>query len=182
MGDANIGDVKEAILVENIPNPDGGNFLNAGARLLESFQDGPALVTNDSANGIANWGKKTSGYETPDIQIIKESTGYNLYLIEQPPNGTAYTYPLPHLQDWRDIGPVHGSGRGASCNVLMADGSVKSFTDVNADGYLNPGFQIGASDNTLFSGYKDSSIELPPTQIFNGVFLAKNPGKGNLDP
>ena len=182
MSDANIGDVKEAILAESIPKPEGGLFLSGGARLLESFSDGPALKANDAANGIANWGKKTSGYETANVEIITESSGYNLYQIEQPPSGTAYTYPLPHLQDWRDIGPVHGSGRGASANVLMADGSVKSFTDVNADGYLNPGFLVLAGDNTLFSGYKDSTIELSPTQIFNGVFLSKTPAKGNLDP
>ena len=69
---------------------------------------------------------------------------------------------------------MHGGGNKASCNVLMADGSVKLFQDTNNDKFLNPGFPV---PNNLTEaeyaaiGYRDSEVELSPTQIFNGVFL-----------
>jgi prepilin-type processing-associated H-X9-DG protein len=178
MGDANVGDVKEAVLLETIPNPQGGAFLPAGARLIESFSDGPALAAVDPSNGIMNWGKVGTGV----VSIYTESPYYSLYDIESPRPGQPSTYPYPHLQDYRDIGVVHGAGKGGTANVLFADGSVKTFTDINGDGYLNPGFVVPSGAQTQFSGYTDSTIELPPTQIFNGVFLQKFPSKGNLDP
>ncbi len=65
-----------------------------------------------------------------------------------------------------------------SCNILMADGSVKLFSDSNGDKFLNPGFPV---PNNLTDaqyaviGYRDSEVELPPTTIFNGVFLHEPP-------
>ena len=49
------------------------------------------------------------------------------------------------LQDYRNFGMVHGG----SCNVLFADGSVRSISDVNDDGHLNNGFGAigGFADN-----------------------------------
>jgi prepilin-type processing-associated H-X9-DG protein len=91
------------------------------------------------------------------------------------------------MQDWRDLGPVHGSGKGGSANILFADGSVKSFSDQNADGYLNPGFDIqtnnppGPTADYSGTGYTDNLQELPPAQIFSGIFLEKMSSKDNLD-
>jgi len=62
------------------------------------------------------------------------------------------------LQDYRDFGAVHG---GRSCNVLFLDMSVGSFTDENADGYLNNGFAAN-------SQYTDDTIELPAARIYSG--------------
>ena len=79
-----------------------------------------------------------------------------------------------YLQDTRDWYAVHGGGNKASCNILMADGSVKLFQDTNNDKFLNPGFAV---PNNLTEaeyaaiGYRDSEVELSPTQMFNGVFL-----------
>ena len=39
---------------------------------------------------------------------------------------------------WR---PVHNG----NCNVLFADGSIRSFKDKNGDGYLNPGFTVDST-------------------------------------
>jgi prepilin-type processing-associated H-X9-DG protein len=36
------------------------------------------------------------------------------------------------------------SGKGG-CNVLMGDGSIRTFYDQNGDGFLNPGFRPSSS-------------------------------------
>ena len=72
-----------------------------------------------------------------------------------------------HLQDFRDLGPIHGGGKGGSCNILFADGSIKSFTDVTGDGYLNPGIRIDPAADFGTTGYRDSVNELPEAQIFS---------------
>jgi prepilin-type processing-associated H-X9-DG protein len=72
---------------------------------------------------------------------------------------------------------VHSNG----CNVLFADGHVAQFQDTNKDGYLNPGFTIPSGADTASIGYTDSKVELERALVFSGVFLQKNPNKGNLD-
>jgi prepilin-type N-terminal cleavage/methylation domain-containing protein/prepilin-type processing-associated H-X9-DG protein len=51
------------------------------------------------------------------------------------------------IQDYRQFAPVHRK----SCNLLFADGSVRSFNDQNDDGYLNNGFPAsgGFGSNTI---------------------------------
>ncbi|MGE0606487.1 MAG: DUF1559 domain-containing protein [Pirellulales bacterium] len=188
--DAAPGDVKEAFLATDIPK-----FMATGDRLCESFSDGPALSTPDTAAGkFKGWGTTAAG----DVTVY-DDTGVGATAIwdkEQPRAGSgsgqiAYetttgnigSY-LDHLQDYRDMGPVHGSGRGGTANVLFCDGSVKTFNDTNGDGYLNPGFRIpGGLSQTITDGlgYTDSVIELPPTDVFSGVFLRKYPAKLDLD-
>ena len=56
----------------------------------------------------------------------------------------------------------------------MADGSVKIFNDLNADGFLNPGFDI--ADNMTEAeisavGYADDRQEMANDQFFGGIFL-----------
>lgn len=83
-------------------------------------------------------------------------------LPPSPPNGTAYTGAggwwsiwNQTLQDYRNFGTVHGG----TCNILFADGSVKSFTDDNSDNLMNNGL-----DSTL-------PVEMPDTQIYSGWTL-----------
>ena len=60
----------------------------------------------------------------------------------------------------------------------MADGSVKEFNDTNGDHFLNPGFQVTTgpgvgtpvSDPTV-TGFKDNTMDLPPAEVFSGVFM-----------
>ena len=66
------------------------------------------------------------------------------------------------LQDYRGFAPVH---RG-TCNVLMADGSVQSFLDLNDDGLLNNGFP--ASTRT---GFQDDTVEIPPKVMYSNAAL-----------
>jgi prepilin-type processing-associated H-X9-DG protein len=77
------------------------------------------------------------------------------------------------LQDTRDWFCVHGSGNKLSCNLLMADGSVKTVTDINGDGYLNPGFPVVGGDES--DGYRDSTIELHAAEIYSQPQLEDDP-------
>jgi prepilin-type processing-associated H-X9-DG protein len=167
IGDANIGDAKEAVLVAEIPG-----FLPKGHRLCESFSDGPALRVCSSA-GMDNWGS-----ETGDVTVYDPaSPTTSIYYEEQPPRGVVKPVPT-HLQDYRDFAPVHNG----NCNILFADGSIRSFKDSNGDGYLNPGFDVSAVTDLSASGYTDSRVELPPALIFSGVFLEDHSNnKANLD-
>lgn len=66
------------------------------------------------------------------------------------------------LQDYRGFAPVH---RGLA-NVLMADGSVKSFTDRNDDGQFNNGFPATASN-----GFGSEEVELVESEFFSKAAL-----------
>lgn len=147
--DAHIGDLREAVLGDNVGDQE------AGARLCEAFSDGPALAT------------------TLTYPILAPGTTFN------GPNGVWAQWSKT-LQDYRDMRPIHGTLK-KSANVLMADGSVKSFADLDSDGFLNPGFDPALSTVPNI-GYSSATVELPPTEIFSGYDLKKDIGqKGNLD-
>jgi prepilin-type N-terminal cleavage/methylation domain-containing protein/prepilin-type processing-associated H-X9-DG protein len=65
------------------------------------------------------------------------------------------------LQDYRNFGAVHGD----SCNVLCADGSVRSFSDESGDTYLNNGFPATTSP------FGDDTVEVPATELYSGWTL-----------
>lgn len=188
MGDAAAGDQKEAFLESDIKDSNGVVVLPAGSRLVESFSDGPCARVA-LANSLDAWGKNGDKVVLSATGLNSPTPTYavNIYRDEQgggpgvPPLDT-----LNHLQDYRDIGPAHGGGKGGSANVLFADGSVKSFTDTTGDGYLNPGFDVTTNNATAAglarTGYTDNVQELPRAQIYSGVFLDKfDTNKINLD-
>jgi prepilin-type N-terminal cleavage/methylation domain-containing protein/prepilin-type processing-associated H-X9-DG protein len=168
MSDGNVGDQKEAFSVGDL-----GEFGKPGDRMAESFCDGPAQLV--SGTTWQPWGK------TATVTVHDSTTPLtSLFAIEQPDTGTFSTYPWTNLQDTRDMGPVHAG----NCNVLFADGSIRTFKDQNKDGYLNPGFQVSGSATTTQLdkiGYRDGIVELDPQLIFNGVLLQRFQGKKNLD-
>jgi prepilin-type N-terminal cleavage/methylation domain-containing protein/prepilin-type processing-associated H-X9-DG protein len=170
LGDAAPGDIDEAILSMTIGydstdpfangKPDAKTFIEAGEMLSEAFNDGPAYW--DSSTNTINLIQQAADLTN---QVDCEVSGSC---------APAVTGSGTYLQDTRDWYAVHGGGRNASCNILMADGSVREFTDSNNDKFLNPGFQV--PDNLTEAqyaaiGYRDSTVELPPGQIFSGVFL-----------
>jgi len=177
MGDATAGDPTEAILtldlhkdpaLNTLANADAEDvtYLNAGVRLVESFNDGPA--TYDSAN----YKVALLGPAVPiQAQLEAEAS------VAGPPpalDGAAW------LQDTRDWFAIHGSGNDLSCNILMADGSVKSFIDSNGDSYLNPGFPVptGLTPSQYAGiGYRNGEVELHPARIYSGTFLTGDVGK-----
>lgn len=79
------------------------------------------------------------------------------------PNGWWAVWTKQTLQSYRGFAPVH---RG-SCNVLMADGSTRSFQDQNGDGLLNTGFRSGVG------GFQANTVELPPEEFFSGAVLGR---------
>jgi len=60
------------------------------------------------------------------------------------------------LQDYRNFGVPHRN----ACNVLFADGSVRSLADKNKDGLINNGFVAGG-------GFADSTLEAPSDEIYS---------------
>ncbi len=170
LGDAAPGDIDEAILAATIGfdgtdpfangKTDSRVFFEAGELLTEAFNDGPAYWDPSSSTiNLVNQAANLSN------QVDCEVAG------SCPP---AVTGNNSYLQDTRDWYAVHGGGKQASCNILMADGSVKVFNDLNNDKFLNPGFPIPAnlSDAQYAAiGYRDAKVELEPQEIFNGVFL-----------
>ncbi|GAA4429490.1 DUF1559 domain-containing protein [Bremerella cremea] len=68
-------------------------------------------------------------------------------------------------QDLRQFGVNHGD----VCNVLMADGSVRSTTDVDGDGYLNPGY-VAVEEYQIGYDITNASAadpEVPETDMFS---------------
>jgi prepilin-type N-terminal cleavage/methylation domain-containing protein/prepilin-type processing-associated H-X9-DG protein len=177
LGDAAPGDINEAILEQTIGfgpdllngpagaadpfangKTDRRTFVETGELLTEAFNDGPAFWNGTRLELIG---------ASPDL-----TTELNCELKGDCPPPTSGS--LTYLQDTRDWFSVHGGGKQGSCNVLMADGSVKEFYDSNGDKFLNPGFPIDESltdDDYAEIGYRNGTVEIPPTDMFNGVFL-----------
>ncbi|MFK7779150.1 MAG: DUF1559 domain-containing protein [Gimesia sp.] len=159
MGCGSPGDIGEAILSDSIPG-----FIEAGDRLAESFNDGPAFW-NATAIDLMPAGTNLVGAiptELPD----PNRTG------TAGPDGTLW------LQDTRDWYAWHGRGSNKICNILMADGSVKAVVDLNGDGFLNPGFTGSSSGG---SGYTDATVELRPSEVYSGPWLDAQLTKGNFE-
>ncbi|MEX2138682.1 MAG: prepilin-type N-terminal cleavage/methylation domain-containing protein [Pirellulales bacterium] len=62
------------------------------------------------------------------------------------------------LQDYRQFGVPHGG----SCQIVFADGSVRTLTDGNRDTVLNNGFPASAT-----AGFADGAVELSPFDVFS---------------
>jgi len=175
LGDAAPGDPDEALLVLDLKrspstahadfSDDGKEKVYAatGERLCESFCDGPAQY-DISVPKLVLMSKTGVPLEA---QMIAESSPTG---IGDPVVGGNYW-----LQDTRDFYCLHGGGSKLSCNILMADGSVKEFADANGDRYLNPGFLKGVTltdEQAKTIGYKDGTVDLPPHECFSGMFLS----------
>jgi prepilin-type N-terminal cleavage/methylation domain-containing protein/prepilin-type processing-associated H-X9-DG protein len=182
LGDAAPGDADEAVLLAELqygpmlfdgttPDPFANNnseqksFMGAGELLTEAANDGPAYWDSGSQS----------------LNLIQQAGNLSF----QAACSSAGSCPAPtessntYLQDTRDWFAVHGGGKAATCNILMADGSIKVFNDLNGDKYLNPGFPVPNNlTQAQYSsiGYQDSTVELPPSEMFAGVFLVSPSG------
>lgn len=188
LGDCAMGDNKDATLAQSILDSNGllvDPTLVAGARLGESFNDGPAHWNASSGTaGRVNFVRTATllvSDITPNVypvvgNIVYAGAGTNSGAIvyEQNLNAGASIY----LQDTRDWFAVHkGSG-----NVLMADGVVRALNDANGDGFFNPGFAVASTLTTTAqratlateSGYTDGNCEINSFEVFCGVLISES--------
>jgi prepilin-type processing-associated H-X9-DG protein len=148
------------------PNEEIVMHMEAGERLVEAFNDGPATYREGVGIVLIPGG----------TDVTNQMVGENSPAGPPPPVDTGSPETTGWLQDTRDWYAVHGGG----VNILFADGSVKSFTDRNGDMYLNPGFPIpkGLDEATYERiGYRSNTVELPPAEIYSGVFLQNDAHK-----
>lgn len=179
LGDSAPGDVDEAVMAVTLEisptdyintglgTATSKSLIPSGALLSEAFNDGPAFWNGSNGVKLIPVGTNMSNQISCDFR--KD--------CDEPLGTVNNTY----LQDTRDWFATHGGGKNASCNIVMADGAVKEFTDSNGDGFLNPGFPVtpGLADTSAI-GYSDNVVELPPGEIFNGIWLFKLT-KGTLE-
>ncbi len=183
LGDGGPGDVKEAVLTTTITDANNRTLAKQGDRLAEAFNDGPAFVdsTNKKLSLLAYQQglQKQMDAEAGLIDLGKaDGTADSTYTKDSQTAPVAQRF---YRQDTRDWYAIH---RGVA-NILMADGSVQEFADLNGDGYLNPGFEIPVWDDNGNStagepadyfdiGYRPGPVELEPFRMFNGVFIRNN--------
>lgn len=155
LADAAAGDMKEAVLSDDL-----GPY-KAGTRLGEAFSDGP----------IQNLDMKPPTFPTSPPTPFGGPTGW------------WRTWAKGTLQDYRDFAPAHASGKNRYSNILFGDGSVRSYTDFNGDGFLNPGFDPALATGIPAGstiGYTSAEIELPAEEFYSRYTLLSDL-KGNLD-
>ena len=162
LGDGGPGDINEAILTATI-----NSELQQGSRLAETANDGPAYwdgtkvaLLKDAIDGEDVRSLIPTGY--PQLGDIVTAGDFASGLTTTAPTlGSVLV-----LQDTRDWVAVHGN----QANILMADGSVKVLTDLNGDGYFNPGF-AATGGNISTDGYTDNTCEVNPGEFFFGTLL-----------
>lgn len=166
LGCAAPGDSDEALLVRTISEE-----LVEGIRLAESFNDGPAFW-DGAAVKLVDDAHGTGGLVDIKNAIIT-TDGWPTLGTALEPTALINELGSPILQDTRDWFAVH-SGK---VNIAMCDGSVKTIVDLNGDGFLNPGFDVGEDATTSFEdkaariGYTDSTLELHPSTVYSGIML-----------
>jgi prepilin-type processing-associated H-X9-DG protein len=146
LGEGAPGSMAGSLLSRSIPGRKQES-LASGERLSRSFNPGPAK------------------YESGEIVPLTSNTEMTAQVAWECYNASLEPDPK-WLQDTRGWYAVNGS----TCNILMADGSVKEFKDQDNDGFLNPGFPVPSGANC---GYESSEVELRPSEIYSGVFLER---------
>lgn len=189
VGCAGPGDIDEALLASDLRHggdrvafgdaQDVASYITQGSILSEAFNDGPALVdtTTESVRLIVG-GRSLQGNllceRGAPTMAACDFANVSATDITMADNTAVY------LQDTRDWFAVHQG----SVNILMADGGVRAFFDLNSDGYLNPGFPVPAGlteDEIVQVGYADNQLEMPKDRFFSGVFLQEGFFKGAFE-
>ena len=112
--------------------------MSAGEQLVPPHTAGPVLVLAN--NGILPLNPPVFAPGTP----------------RDGPDGWWAVWNKQVLQDYRNFGMVHRQ----VCNILFADGSVRSVNDLNNDGKLNNGFPA-------VGGFADSVNETPENDFYS---------------
>ena len=169
LGDAAPGDIDEAILGTEI-----NAELPAGSRLGEAANDGPSYWNGSKVATSVSSSATTfledarafipAGYPTVG-QLVDSTIETNLAGALTATAATLGGKLV--LQDTRDWMAVHGN----SANILMADGSVKTITDLNGDKFFNPGFPVTAGSSAQTDGYTSGVCEINAFEVFTGTIL-----------
>ncbi|MEM6688138.1 MAG: DUF1559 domain-containing protein [Planctomycetota bacterium] len=175
LGDAGPGDVDEAILNVDVPNTKVE--LPQGMLLTEAFNDGPAYVNTTAQRLVL----LDAGRDMTAAIACERGEPNTINCATPAFAGVAtVTDAVTYLQDTRDFFALHNN----QVNMLMADGSVKTFNDPNGDGYLNPGFRLDNTDpafEVAGVGYSDAVTELQPGTVFSGLFIDESSYKGQFE-
>ena len=173
LGDAAPANIAEGVLTQTLEIKPARHFALGkrqaklfavqGSPTSQSFNVGPSNFHDDSGDEHVH--HIDSADASLSVQIACERSG-----TCAAPTEAAETW----LQDTRGWYAIHGGGRRPTLNLLFADGSVRSFVDTNGDRFLNPGFPVPAdlpAERYAEIGYIDSNVELPPSEVFSGMFL-----------
>ena len=98
---------------------------------------------DEDGDGVRDVSKASEFLQTPSFSGVPK-TG---------PAGWLKTWTLDTRQDYRGMEPLHQG----TVNVLMADGSVQVLTDINNDGFINNGFDVGNGNASRY--WTSSDIE-----------------------
>ncbi len=182
LGDAAPGDTNEAILNTGLftGSLDDNGKLITGARLCETANDGPARRPTPTTNSLqlldatlAMSGFTVDLYNPKKYPLVGE-------IVTDANESTFAADPTVGLvlQDTRDWYAVHRGG----CNLLMADGSVRTLFDTNGDKFLNPGFNATGM-SAVTDGYTEGPCEINSFEVFCGTWLTdpKTFSKGTFE-
>ena len=107
--------------------------IPAGAPACEAFNDGPSIVNDDGDKVVT-----ANNADDPNAGAVTRAVLELYSPLTKGDLGTAVQY----RQDTRDMFAYHSK----NLNVLHADGSVRSYSDENGDGFINPGFGIDPAE------------------------------------
>lgn len=177
LGDSAPGDTNEAVLDLGLftGSLDEAGALITGARLAETANDGPSYMSGASIKLLDGGNGDGAGVDTyqparfPQVGELTVAQGAGTLTVS--PNSL-------WLQDTRDWYAVHRGG----CNLLMADGSVKTLFDTNGDNFFNPGFDA-TSMTAVRDGYTAGPCEINSFDVYCGVWLTdpKTFSKGKFE-
>lgn len=142
-----------------IPLLGDANIAGVLSHPIGDFPAGTPLAANITGAPVLN--KPINGQKTFDVPSFSGGSS------KTGASGWWAVWNKHTLQDYRGLNPLH---RGV-CNVLMADGSVKSLYDANGDGFLNNGFPAFDPTTEPDSPFQGSEIEVDPQAIASGYSL-----------
>ncbi len=179
IGDGGRGDAKEAFLTANL-----GGELQIGTLLAEASNDGPSYY-NGTLIKPMDVNQPIQALIHKSYPVLGTNTSATSFDWTKYLSNVAYATTTPAisgmvLQDTRDWYAHHNG----NLNLLMADGSVKQVNDLNGDGYVNPGFGVSGTIETLAKtvGYTDGVVELQPFEVYSGPLLQSDTAsKGNFE-
>ena len=152
------------------------------ANAVQNSSGKSKVFARSFGNGPSFWDSKTA-----QIKPIAAGADLLVQITAERNEGTAQSVPTPtgsasngnnaYLQDTSEWFAVHAG----TVNLLMADGSIAVFQDLNGDGLLNPGFDPGTTTGEPGTIYRDKTVELLPNQFFGGVFVNDSYFRGCLE-